>query len=700
MIAKQVLMTQKKGSGGGKAFGRLINYITNRDEQERGPLLLSDNLCNAEMAVLEIERTDPIHVAKGRDGVRDTSSVEIVRPTQDETAETLGGLEASASERPTPDVDVELRRQEGNRIDKVKGRDDPKAALSAVEESKNSDGDERRGDREDDPAFDPDGIFQTETAALEMESAALMSPRTKQPALHIVLSWQQGEHPTEDQQREAVKVVLASLKDRDGRDMSDHQWAAVLHKDTNNDHLHLVINRVNPDTGRAVSPEWSHRSLAKAIREIEAQQGWKIDNGFEHGERLPVRAAEMEAHQNVESVVSYIREQKIEQKLRAVLAREQSTWSDIHRVLAEHGLKLNKAEKGGYTVQSGETHVKASNGLRGIFSGKEARAKLEGLGEWQAYHGDTTPNVEYNPHSEPRRNNEAIRAEQREARAKARKDLWERYQAARTEHKRLHPVPTKEKMRDLFKPLRQAGAEERKKVRQATSPWSKERIVGLSIAAFKTVEHIDHIKADLAVKRQAAHFPSYQEWVANRANDGDRAAQAQMRGWKYAKARMTEEQRQKFEKNETRLPIANSGLTNGVTWQRHWLRKGVVYSINGEAALIDKGTNIKILKGRKASDQSIALTMSLIAQKQGGKVDMRGDKAFKERCIAVAVEHKINVTFFDKEMQTAFEAARGQQRGANPSGSTLRPSVEAILTIQRQNAALIHKANEGYGYER
>ncbi len=56
-----------------------------------------------------------------------------------------------------------------------------------------------------------------------------------------------------------------------------------------------------------------------------------------------------------------------------------ATWSKVHLTLAQHGLTLNRAEKGGYTVgvEGTEIRVKASDVFRFAFSGKEAKAKLE-----------------------------------------------------------------------------------------------------------------------------------------------------------------------------------------------------------------------------------------------------------------------------------------------------------------------------------
>jgi hypothetical protein len=201
-----------------------------------------------------------------------------------------------------------------------------------------------------------DNILSAETAAAEMEAVAYGAPRCKEPAMHVVLSWQPGEHPTEAQQREAVAKVLNNLQDRDGRNMSEHQWVGVLHKDKDHDHLHLLINRVDPETGRTVSPEWSQRSLHKAAREIEAAQGWSETRGLAKwdkelaravptpaseltAQRVPERAGRMEAHQTAESLTGYVQRSGVARELGEVLQDSGARWGDMQRVLGLHGLQ-------------------------------------------------------------------------------------------------------------------------------------------------------------------------------------------------------------------------------------------------------------------------------------------------------------------------------------------------------------------------
>ena len=579
-----------------------------------------------------------------------------------------------------------------------------------------------------------DCVLSAETAVTEMEAVAFEAPRCKEPAMHVVLAWHPGEHPSEQQQRDAVGHVLASLQDKDGYNMSAHQWVAVLHTDKDHDHLHILINRVNPDTGRTVSPAWSQRSLHKAAREIEAAQGWKETPGLSKWSkelnqavptpaaelvagRTPEKAARMEAHQTAESLTGYVQRSGVARELGEVLKDSRATWADVQRTLGRHGLELHKGEKGGFTVSDGGVHAKASNALRSVFSGKEARARLERLGEWVgADKGEQrnayTPNREPEPREQSARRNdpqaEQRRAERAEERAQARAALRERYEKERGEWTRNRPPPSREAIKERFKQINDELKAERQGIRKRTAPKSNARIAAESVAAFRKMEKEDKLRAELAAERQANRPPSWQAWVTDKANAGDKAAQAQMRGWEYARKRTPDAVREPVERNEQRQSPRNEGVTAGVEWRRRWFIGGVEYKIDGKAAVIDKGANLKLVGGSRADDRSIALMLSLQAAKTGGVVGVTGSREFKERAAWVAAEKGLSVKFADPKLQAHYDAQKAQIKQFNQlraearkpqqkqQDEARRPTKQAIIT-QRQREQKARGIGRGLG---
>lgn len=104
----------------------------------------------------------------------------------------------------------------------------------------------------------------------QMVSTALQCPRSKHPFEHIVLSWQTGEIPTNEQMAEAVTLLAKEL----GCEKNQIVWAA--HGNTDNIHVHIVINRIDPETFKAVQlgDGWDKDRLAQIRALIEARQGW------------------------------------------------------------------------------------------------------------------------------------------------------------------------------------------------------------------------------------------------------------------------------------------------------------------------------------------------------------------------------------------------------------------------------------------
>ena len=117
------------------------------------------------------------------------------------------------------------------------------------------------------------GVMSLNTAAVEFRAVAAHS-RATNPYLHLVISWRDGEHPTNSQAFEAGRAALAAVG------LDEHQYVMAVHReDTGNDHLHVAVNRVHPETYRAAHLSKSYYALDRAMREIELCQGWDRDNG-------------------------------------------------------------------------------------------------------------------------------------------------------------------------------------------------------------------------------------------------------------------------------------------------------------------------------------------------------------------------------------------------------------------------------------
>jgi hypothetical protein len=118
-----------------------------------------------------------------------------------------------------------------------------------------------------------DGNFYSDSQQgqrAEMVALAMEATRSKDPVDHWLLSWKEGEQPTQAQCNEAVEILKRHL----GMNES-HLAVFALHRNTENYHLHVVLNRVNPVTMRVEDKGWCIDKAHKAIAELSTRRAGK-----------------------------------------------------------------------------------------------------------------------------------------------------------------------------------------------------------------------------------------------------------------------------------------------------------------------------------------------------------------------------------------------------------------------------------------
>jgi hypothetical protein len=106
--------------------------------------------------------------------------------------------------------------------------------------------------KKDEP--NPDRVLWTSTRELaleEPEAAAVVmrataaQGHTEKPLQHLSISLAPGEHLTREQWEQVIDTTMRDLG------LEGHQALIVAHQDTNHEHIHLMVNRVHPETLRA-----------------------------------------------------------------------------------------------------------------------------------------------------------------------------------------------------------------------------------------------------------------------------------------------------------------------------------------------------------------------------------------------------------------------------------------------------------------
>ena len=92
----------------------------------------------------------------------------------------------------------------------------------------------------------------------------------EKPVKHISLSWHPDEHPTKGQMIEAAMSFLKEMG------AEEHQAFLVAHDDKDHQHVHIMLNRVHPETGLALKDGFEFRRA----------QAWALEYEREHGKIL------------------------------------------------------------------------------------------------------------------------------------------------------------------------------------------------------------------------------------------------------------------------------------------------------------------------------------------------------------------------------------------------------------------------------
>ena len=112
-----------------------------------------------------------------------------------------------------------------------------------------------------------------DTAAAEMKAVESLNLRCNDVVCHYELAWPPGERPTRPQWTDSALYTL----DRLG--YKDHQYVIVAHDDKKHFHIHIMLNKVHPETYKARTPYRNWIILDAAVRSLEAKYGWSHTAG-------------------------------------------------------------------------------------------------------------------------------------------------------------------------------------------------------------------------------------------------------------------------------------------------------------------------------------------------------------------------------------------------------------------------------------
>lgn len=463
---------------------------------------------------------------------------------------------------------------------------------------------------------------------VEIESTQSINTRTTaDKTYHLIVSFQDDENPTP----ETMKIIEEELVRSIG--LEDHQRFSVVHGNTNNKHIHIAINKVNPNDFNYVSPYQDIPKLHNRAEELEKSLGLKKDNHTPSRERKREKSPQ-EIHAGVENFKNWVKDQTAA-PLKEILSKEGGSWEDLHKTLGEYDLEL--IERGNGMVISSRTgnwHIKASDVSRDLSKGK-----LEG--KFGKFEKPGSP---------------IVAKEKFGARAKDKNPYWEEYQrqikAAKIEKPQLLEAQkiqiAKEKVAILAANIYERGEVKRHKYLTRDEKKAKYKEI-----AFKKREDLKTLYTKSREQRgevftKVKHI-SYKEFLINKALEGDKKALKLLQN-------TTKKEAERYNNTNIVLGSKQSKTVIDLLSKPKITKAGdVVYSL-GDSKLLDKGSLLKV--GELKQDSHYLQTLTLAREKFGKVLDIEGSEEFKKQMVQVAIKFNVDVVFTDKTMESVRHAGR------------------------------------------
>lgn len=474
-----------------------------------------------------------------------------------------------------------------------------------------------------------DGIIK------EMEACGVMNPYAKDKIHHGILSWREGETPTKEQVEESVSIYLSEMG------LENCQCYYGLHKNTDNIHLHICVNKIDPATHKSIQPAkgYDFKANERVARRIELEQGWEVLARGEHYEVVDGQIYEKDTKKNVpnlsgkaadfENMTSAKSAERVAQERCSAILFNSPDWQSIHKELADTGCRLEKKGSGA-VLFVGDVAVKLSK-----VSQKLSLKKME---------------KRLGPLEEPKERLEVkdVAAEPLKKSPSSEEYLKERmeyYEDKRSAWDNLKKQFDKERA-----DMKNRHFEERKQLFASRPDWKGhgDLLNALrSELAWKQLQDKKEWAERKKIRRRHVNdlfnksFPSYTEWLK------ERGKKREADFWRYRESLQGiiyggEETFAAIEKIKT----ARAYQTEIMEWGSNGKggrRRGYVYreSTANTVSFVDSGRRIDVLEWQ--NEEILRDALELACQKWGGaKID--GSEEYVNRCIDISARYNIRIS--------------------------------------------------------
>ncbi|MGE9765316.1 TraI/MobA(P) family conjugative relaxase [Pseudomonas sp. PDM20] len=490
---------------------------------------------------------------------------------------------------------------------------------------------------------------------------------------HLLISFAPGERPSKEVIADVEETICAAMG------FGEHQRISALHGDTESLHIHVAINKIHPTRHTMHEPYRDFQSRARACAELELKHGLQRVNHSATKTLSESNAQDMERHAGIESLVSWVRGECLDQ-LKAA-----SSWRDLHKVFAEHGLELKERGAGFVLLSNDGTAVKASTVSRDL-----SKSKLEGrLGAFEALPQRHTgarlaPQVKRpgigRPGSKPPpfrkgrlhsissvgtlKVGPSRRYTKRPlSMAGGGSTLYARYmdEQAAVRHEKRRSLEQLRASRDRAISLaKNASAMKRNAIKLTRANALAKKALYRSAHSTLAAE-MEKAKRDYTRAVEQLHVThrtrQWKDWLQSKAKAGDEAALDALRKQKWANGIQGDSLRGSGLKAEASVtPV-----------QQHVTKEGTLIYSFGKSSIRDDGSRLQISTGADYAGVEVALRMA--TARYGQQINVEGTDLFKELVAQTAALRNLPITFEDpalqerrEKLQQAIERRRRDER--------------------------------------
>jgi hypothetical protein len=539
------------------------------------------------------------------------------------------------------------------------------------------------------------GFFSDDLASAQAEMSAMAegAKTSANPTMHLVMSWKEGEQPTNKQIDDAVTLLLEELG------LQGHGVIYSVHLDTDNLHCHIAISRVHPITEKVVLPNrgFDLEAIHRAIARIEFAQGWQRESrsryevmkdgllvkcsSSEGKSRQPKQPRnDMEHRTGAKSAQRHAIEQA-----GPVITRAQS-WKELHQGLASVGMRYEKSGSGA-VVFVGVTPVKASS----IHRAASLKRLQKRLGQYQASDQlalvPTTGELEATPVVEAMQSSTG---------------WWHAFTQERKAffHDRDH---AQRKLRNEQSSAKEAllASQRSERHKILSGNWTQ---VGLARQALRSILAAQHAaqKADLKAIQDAerltlqgrfGRFPDYENWLRNEQHSDEADA------WRYRHSQWPSFKPLKHEdeagsESDTKPKDIRAFQATACGCDVHY-GKASAHGYMQTVAFIDRGNQIDVCT--EMDDDAILAAMQLATQKWGSFA-IEGNEAFRRRCVEVAAKNGVHLV--EPELQVQVESVRQRLRQDVQEAAQAKPirglkQYFQSMQVEKYRVTVSHKRGDG-----